>query len=565
MPHGGSGFSPLRTTSGFHHVGYSYAFMCWGAFAVYCIMVQIDRFLLYRARQKRIASNGAIQYKPFSVFSIFSPFAKIGEYNVKIPFVTNLIKLKHIVGMFFFCAINVVWIIAAPFTLAEGRTFTVQSIGLVDRRAAFVGMVNWSFVFVLGSRNNIVSRMSGLSFEELIPFHRWIARVGLAEYIPHFIWRIIVGYRRNFSVRESLFRNLEQGTGTVAMIGFLLLFVTSFEFIRRNYFEIFYYTHILGIFVAIIATCMHEVSCFYYFIPTVLLWFFDRCWRSYQSWMLKSKLIQIDAVARKTDADSKSAAGMVRVLFEYEGLRTYKPGQYVFLAIVNKTRKAYKSYMDWHPMTLSEVFRSTAAPPGKEVINLNNKMVESKLANKSGDTSEAGSSGNSSENDIISSLRRRTQDQNMGTVHIKSLGKYTSNLLAGAAANDEFHLRVDGPYGPRIEYQDYKIMAAFAAGVGVTPALSLIKDCIERRSAGVQTVLTEHVYLIWAIRTLELPGVSITYGVRPNIKECMDHIQAKSNNDHVMVHTCGSDDFMRTVLNEALKRHWASHRETFEF
>ena len=74
--------------------------------------------------------------------------------------------------------------------MADDKPYVLPSISIFDRRAAFVGMVNWGFVFFLAQRNSILPKMSGLTFEELIPFHRWVARIGLAEFIPHFVYRM---------------------------------------------------------------------------------------------------------------------------------------------------------------------------------------------------------------------------------------------------------------------------------------------------------------------------------------------------------------------------------------
>ncbi|KAI8146817.1 ferric reductase like transmembrane component-domain-containing protein [Fennellomyces sp. T-0311] len=582
----------LNTSKDFHKVGYTYAFFWWGLFAIYCIAYQIDRFLVYRARRQR--SKGNNDAKAFSIFSLLEPLRPFGEHVIKIPFVTTWMPVKHIVGVSLFCIINVIWIVLAPFKLADGKSFAdTMSIGLMDRRAAYVGMVNWSLVFVLGSRNTVVTRMSGMTFEGLIPFHRWIARVGFAEYMPHFVWRIIVGYRRNWVVKDALFRNIEQGTGTIAMIGFLLLFVTSFEWIRRNYFEVFYYAHIVGIIIAVIAACWHEAGCFYYFIPAVLLWAFDRIYRSFQSWMQRTKLLNVEAY------NSGSKHGITHILFEYSRLEHYHPGQYVFVTLVNKTKKAFWNYANWHPMTISEVLQ-----PMTPVNVVNEKLPTSKAK-------KATNSESSSNSDSVISRHRTSPTQPTGSLHIKALGSYTHQLLEAARGHHDLDLRVDGPYGPRLEYQDYQVMVCFAAGIGITPALTLIKDCVERRSAGVETVATDQIHLVWAIRTLdeltpfndliifwaeqcqravsafqlhldiyvtrevstgdkrhwiqELDNCRVTFNARPDIADCMDSIHATAADKSVWVHTCGSDDFMRVIINQAIKHGWHAHHETFEF
>lgn len=176
----------IRTTSNFFICGISYAFFWWGLFALYCIGHQINRIRVYLTRQKRIAGNDAVIVKPLVHWKFISYF----EMVVRIPFVTEMIPVKHIIGIFIFTIINLLFIFFAPFKMQDGFGYILPSIAIFDRRAAFVGMVNWGFVFFLAQRNSILPKMSGLSVEELLPFHRWIARIGLAEFIPHFVWRM---------------------------------------------------------------------------------------------------------------------------------------------------------------------------------------------------------------------------------------------------------------------------------------------------------------------------------------------------------------------------------------
>ena len=63
----------------------------------------------------------------------------------------------------------------------------------------------------------------------------------------------------------------------------------------------------------------------------------------------------------------------------------------------------------------------------------------------------------------------------------------------------------------------------------------------------------------------QLVGARWSFGSRPNIACCMDNIEKVEQGNSIWVHTCGSDEFMRTVLNQANDRQWEAHHETFEF
>lgn len=287
------------------------------------------------------------------------------------------------------------------------------------------------------------------------------------------------------------------------MLGFLLVFVTSLEYIRRNHFEVFYYSHIVGMLVGIIFACWHEKTCFAFFIPAIILWFADRVVRSYKSWFVKSSSIRVDQVA----PPSATQEGIVRILFENPLLRKFQPGQYVFASIATEGRKLW-GYSNWHPFTISEVFRiNTCVDSGIEERVV--EKTEVGEGEKEDHKSKTGSVSDIESMSDASSLRRRAnvlplsqESKTVASFHIKALGNKTHQLLKSAAANEKLDIHIDGPYGPHLHYQDYQAVALFGAGIGATPAMAMIKDIVEKRSNGVRTVAVDHIYFAWAVRSV---------------------------------------------------------------
>ncbi|KAI8991386.1 ferric reductase like transmembrane component-domain-containing protein [Mycotypha africana] len=604
-------------TDGFQ-AGYLYTFCWWVVFAIYSIGHQLNRIRAYRIRKKRIHGKTDTILTDLPGAQLFRSLDRV----VRIPFVTEMISLKHILGITFFIIVNLIFMFFAPFTV--NTKYSVPPIALFDRRAAFIGMANWGFVFFLAQRNSLLSKMSGLTFQQLIPFHRIIARIGLAEFFPHFVYRIIKGYRRHYIVKEALFMDTEYSTGTIAMLAFFIMFATSFEYIRRNYFEVFYYSHVIFLIVAIIATCWHEPTCMVFFIPAVGLWAADRAVRTYKSWIVKSTSVRVDEVLN----DSASQEGIVRVLFENRIMNSFKPGQYIFAALVLNGKKLWE-YANWHPFTISEVFRvndsdtdsgieervvgashsekiATSTKPDS-TVTVNEKR---KIANSSAVTI-----ADSSSLSDVSCLRRRaatvsgdTNAKTIASFHIKALGHMTRDLVKAAAVGNKVQVYIDGPHGPHLHYQDYPVAAYFSTGIGVTPSLAMIKDIVERRCNGVRTITTENVYLIWAIKSTDelhpfidmftywndkvnnsiqpfhlsvnvyitrmkegpnyfegLNCLNVSYGERPDVKVEMDKIKTVNPLQRVFAHACGSAIFTRTVVNEAVAHNFEPHHETFEF
>ncbi|KAI7898381.1 ferric reductase like transmembrane component-domain-containing protein [Cokeromyces recurvatus] len=618
----------IRTTSQFHQAGMAYTFFFWGLFTIYCIGYQLNRLRIYYVRKSRINGKEDNVVKDLPL----SKYWKSLDYMVRIPWVTNLMAIKHVLGITLFIIINLIFLFFAPFTF--NKAYEIPPIGLFDRRAAFIGMANWGFVFFLAQRNSLLPKISGLTFEELIPFHRIISRIGLAEYFPHFIWRMIVGYRRRWVVKDALFRNEEYTTGSIAMFAFLLIFITSIEWVRRRYFEIFYWSHVIFLIVAVIFSCWHEHTCFAYFIPCIILWFADRVIRTWQSWFMKTSHVRVEEVVPQTN----SQEGVVRVFFEHKAMRYFRPGQYVFAAFILNGKKLWE-WGNWHPFTISEYFRLSGNDQASEegieerIVghSLNNTDKGSKIEpsfvhseHKKHDISK-GSIHSLTDVPItsdLSNLRRRANNNLfssggdshvIGTFHIKALGQKTKDLLNAASSssssdNKNLKVYIDGPFGPQLQYQDYPVVALFATGVGITPALCMIKDIVERRNRGIRTIATDHIYLTWSLRVTDeihsymdmfhywvekcktsispihltvnvfatrmkegpnifegLEGFRITYGQRPDIAVEMDKIKTVNAHRRVFAHACGSDIFTQSVVNQAIIHNFDAFHETFEF
>ncbi|KAG2223229.1 hypothetical protein INT45_006110 [Circinella minor] len=585
-------------TSDFNKAAYSYALFCWSLFFGYCIIYQINRIVLYQTRKRRIQdakkedndtinnmnnginnnNNNNNNTKYTILFNNKNndnnklTLKKFYNSYVQIPWITKLIPVKHVLGITLFSITNIIFCFFAPFVLASYVTYyEVPQIALMDRRMAYIGMVNWSFVVVLGLRNNIVTKMSGMTFEALIPYHRWIARIGLVEYIPHIIYRLWWAYNKHHIWYESMTLTSEYFTGTIATLGFLFIFVTAFEYIRRNHFELFYYTHIIGYIIAMVGSLTHEISCIYYFTPAIILWVADRIYRSYQSWCVPSSLESIEPVSNN----------IMRIRFKYDRLKSLAPGQYVFMAFshnrnnsiqshqneeedsINKYQNHNKShynenrwwFLNWYPMTVAQINKK---------IKLDKNTLLPRISGSSVETS--------------------------ATVYIKALGDFTKSLYDASASGHINQFKVDGPYGPKLDtYQDHHVMACFATGVGVTPALALIQDYelqpfqeileswllhASSSSEIQQQDLPLHFNLsVFVTRDTYVPeeqerrmsGTKWSCGSRPDITRCMDGIEKAEKGKKVWVHTCGSDEFMRSVLNEAAHREWEAHHETFEF
>lgn len=196
----------------------------------------------------------------------------------------------------------------------------------------------------------------------------------------------------------------------------------------------------------------HEWSCIYFFVPPVLLWILDRMVRIYKSWCYSFNLIHLEQHSGK----------IVHAKFKYGNLDAFRPGHYLFAAFLTGNggwRKCLQQRADWYPMTISEICFAG----------------ENANQPKKGDVSQLAAS-----------------------IHIKALGDGTRQLVQAIQSGQNVDLRVDGPYGPRLRYLDYSVVALFAVGIGITPALAIMKDCIDKQDRLRSRVRS--VYLTWSVR-----------------------------------------------------------------
>lgn len=179
----------FKPTSNFHQAGFTYAMAMWACFLVYCIIYQWQKSRTYLARRKALKTGLPQPYRPGAIAKMIHKL----EYTVRLPLVGDYMAVKHLSILGVILVLNTIFILFAPFTISSDG-FMLPAVSQMDRRAAYVAVVNFSFVILFGSRNTIVTKMSGLSFEQLIPYHRWLAKLGFAEMITHIVWRMQVPF-----------------------------------------------------------------------------------------------------------------------------------------------------------------------------------------------------------------------------------------------------------------------------------------------------------------------------------------------------------------------------------
>jgi hypothetical protein len=170
-----------------------------------------------------------------------------------------------------------------------------------------------------------------IPYNKLITFHKLIAILTLFSVI---IKTVVVLNIKNISF---LFSNLETSMGTICSLSVLLTSILSIPYIRKNMFEVFYYSHKVLFFITAISMSLHYILCLYFILPSIILYFIDLFIRlSNTHKAVYTKIQNVDFV------DTTYIFITLKVI---KNLDT-KPGCYFFICCNNV------SSLEWHPLSL---------------------------------------------------------------------------------------------------------------------------------------------------------------------------------------------------------------------
>eukprot|EP00667_Euglena_gracilis_P019213 EG_transcript_20551 len=195
-------------------------------------------------------------------------------------------------------------------------------------------VVAWATLLLPITKHSIWAAVLGATFERYLKFHRWAARATFIFTLAHLGETVYYSGLLAFVYFEPnpWMYGVIWGTVAFALEAFITL--TSLEPIRRRYFELFYYTHFLGL-PAIAFACMHCYAQCYAIIPSLALYLIDK---AIQLWA-SVHIFQVQSVT--------PVAGGAQLVVRRKGATIRcDPGQYYFLTL------PHISVLQKHPMSV---------------------------------------------------------------------------------------------------------------------------------------------------------------------------------------------------------------------
>jgi ferric-chelate reductase len=333
-------------------------------------------------------------------------------------------------------------------------------------RAAWLAIAQVPLLILLAGKNNLVGLVTGVSYERLNVFHRWVARGMFLLATLHF------GYQ-NYGWNLYGLRHLEWSTDTCPPTGIaayaLLLWInlSTVAPFRHLSYEFFVVQHLVAFFGFIIAIMMHLpitalYSRVYIYIP-IALYLVDRIIRTVR-WGAnnfrpgRATLLAVDK------------AGVTKIRVRNPQIRKWTPGAFVLLSIPRF------GFAQSHPATIASIPTSH----GGDLIFI--------LKSHGGFTKR-----------ILGSCSNLS-------VSPESSKKADSSQSAQAAPK-AYRAFIDGPYGAsHASFAAFDTVILIAGATGITFILPLLLDIAHRAAELKQKLPVRRVEVVWMVKSSSCKG-----------------------------------------------------------
>ena len=338
-----------------------------------------------------------------------------------------------------------------------------RSIDIVAHAAS----IHWAFVLFPVQKNSVLCWITGSSFERMVAWHRRLGKLAMIYTWIHFITQI------NY-VGSSVIS--DQKIGFVAMCCFSATTFVAFEWVRREYWNVFLTLHVTLAPIGYIFAAIHSSWNWWYSVLPLSLWVVDVILRLivrpsflYRVKVTEARVIRTgssfpsdDTLSPKSSSPLTPLCSICHLTLEVAGgfPQNFEPGSYVFMNV------PAVSLNQFHPFSISSHPVASASAAGGDVTKLSFHILH------------------------------------MG--HSTFTGRLASHIQSLQSPSD-LKVKVDGPYGRlKVKLDCYRTIVLVAGGIGITPMLSILDFlCTMKAREDAQYAGLAHVHLIWSSRLVD--------------------------------------------------------------
>ncbi|KAF1326015.1 Ferric reduction oxidase 8, partial [Globisporangium splendens] len=331
---------------------------------------------------------------------------------------------------------------------------TNKYLDMIGNTSGFVCLYNMVFLFLPATRNSPWMEFLNISYANGIKYHRWFGMLTLITAVAHcavFYWLWIREKKWTHEALPCFNCSLIEGKGEgydrwinvfgeIALILFIIMSCAAIPWVRRNFYNVFYYTHQLFA-LSIVFTILHWGGSIWFLLSTFLLYMINRAISSSNAF-----------VAVEVKEFTLLSSEFVKIVVSRSAHRggDFQVGQFVYLNVPAISK------LQWHPFTI-------ASSPHSNATSL------TILMKSLGDWT----------NELVQYCDECKQNNVLPTVYM------------------------DGYYGASwAKYEDFSTVCLIGGGVGVTPLFSILEDIATKLSH--HEPLRQKVYFVFTFRELSL-------------------------------------------------------------
>ncbi|KAG1894707.1 ferric reductase NAD binding domain-containing protein [Suillus fuscotomentosus] len=334
-----------------------------------------------------------------------------------------------------------------------------------SNRIAMLASSQFPIVTALGTKNNLVSLVTGISYDKLNYIHRMTAKTCFMLLWVHGAGNIVSNPFFKERLSEPWLR-----AGVTAMVAFSILIIVSLHPVRSNMYEVFFYVHFLGVLIFLVGGYYHTRGAdgSYWIWPSFVFWALDRFIRAVRLVVFNHSYFGFKSGTGTMDAATELLSeNVVRLRLCRPPHFHWSPGQTAYLIMPSVSTLPFEA----HPFTIASFDSSLLSTASAE------------------DQSSAEVTGSSVP----------FWKELVFLVNVQ--GGFTKKLKEVAVKKETIKVFVDGPYGPSPDLGSYDTSVLVAGGSGVSYTLPVFLNIIERVRKGKSSCT--RVVFIWSIRGAE--------------------------------------------------------------
>ncbi|KAJ7665880.1 ferric reductase like transmembrane component-domain-containing protein [Mycena polygramma] len=495
--------NPDKTASHFRTYAYpKYVWYCLGSVIALVALCHLATTSITWLRSKTRTSKSSAGHRfPLAILNLVRNVV----FRITVSFAGSY--ALNLTELFVGCAY-----IALLFTWALINTTNLEGVRLSPQyyanRAGVIAATQFPLLIALGMKNNILTLLTGISFDKLNILHRIAARVLCVLLWIHAAGHIIEnGTAGNIEdLQEPWFQ-----CGITALSCFTLLSIFSVRPLRNRGYELFLVGHIFGALIILGAGFYHvnNNGLGYYIWPSLMVWGLDRFLRFIRIFVVNGGYLTLLKTKASRDLGANIeviSSDFLRVTVRRPDHFRWSPGQLAYLSIPSVSAMPWEA----HPFTIASIDGDIPRATDSQLASRDDSLFEKDSVQSVTIPVDNSSPSPSGYNKKLVFLLR---------VH----DGFTKRLLHAATStstsDQTFGAYVDGPYCAPPSVRGFNTVLLLGGGSGISFILPLLLDLITSavvpfkyritlsdtsRGANMATNPTcRRIVLVWAIRNPE--------------------------------------------------------------